>query len=414
MLPVVLSVCCGLDVHKKSVSACLLRTGASGETIKKLRTFGTTTPQLRLLADWLREQGCQHVAMESTGVYWKPVYNLLEGVCQQVLLVNAQHVKNVPGRKTDPKDAAWIATLLRHGLLQGSFIPPPEIRALRELTRYRSTVVRQRADECNRIQKLLENCNIKLASVATDVLGESGKAMLRALCAGEDDPEALADLAKGRLRAKIPQLTEALQGAMSETQRWLLREQLERVADLEQTIARLDGKIGELTVPFAPILQMLDQIPGVNRRIAQIIIAEIGVDMSRFPTGGHLASWSGMCPGHNESGGKKRSGKTRKGCSWLRAALIEAGWAAGRCRKRKTYLAAQYQRVLRRRGKKRACVAVGHSILKIAYSLMAQPRDYQDLGPEYFEHRSDHALKDNLVRRLQQLGYTVTLEKPAA
>jgi len=414
MLPVVLSMCCGLDVHKRSVSACLLGTGASGETIKKLRTFGTTTPQLRLLADWLREEGCQHVAMESTGVYWKPVHNILEGVCQEVLLVNAQHIKNVPGRKTDPKDAAWIASLLRHGLLQGSFIPPPEIRALRDLTRYRSTVVRQRADECNRIQKLLENCNIKLASVATDVLGKSGEAMLRALCAGEDDPEALADLAKGRLRAKIPELTEALQGFMSETQRWLLRQQLERVAELDETIARLDSKIGELTVPFAPILQMLDQIPGVNRRIAQIIIAEIGIDMSRFPSAGHLASWAGMCPGHNESGGKKRSGKTRKGCSWLRAALIEAGWAAGRCRKRKTYLAAQYQRVMRRRGKKRACVAVGHSILTIAYSLMAQPREYHDLGPEYFEQRSEDALKDNLVRRLRQLGYTVTLEKPAA
>ena len=411
MLPVVLPICCGLDVHKRTVTACLLKLSASGQAVKVQRDFGTSTPQLRQLADWLRQEGCQHVALESTGVYWKPVYNLLEGVCAEVLLVNAQHVKNVPGRKTDKVDAAWIATLLQHGLLRGSFIPPQEIRDLRDLTRYRSTLVRERAAECNRLQKLLENGNIKLASVATDVLGKSGQAMLQALVAGQDDPEQLADLARGRLRAKIPALTEALQGLLRDSQRWLLGEQLRRVADLDEAIARLEAKIGEQTRPFEALLQLLDQIPGVNRRIAEIIIAEIGVDMSCFPSAAHLASWAGMCPGNNESGGKRRSGKTRKGCSWLRAALVEAGWAAGHCKQKKTYLAAQYQRLQRRRGKKRACVAVGHSILCIAYSLLANPRDYHDLGPDYFERRDEGQLKDDLVRRLRQLGYQVTLEK---
>ena len=411
MLPVLLPICCGIDVHKRTVTACLLKISASGKTIKTKREFGTTTPRLRQLADWLRREGCQHVAMESTGVYWKPVHNILEGVCQEVLLVNAQHVKNVPGRKTDKVDAEWIATLLQHGLLRGSFIPPKEIRELRDLTRYRSQLVRQRADECNRIQKLLENGNIKLASVATDVLGKSGQAMLHALVGGNDDPEALAELAKGRLRAKIPELIEALQGLLSDSQRWLLGEQLHRIAELEEALARLDSKIGELTRPFEPALQMLDQIPGVNRRIAEIIIAEIGVDMSHFPSAAQLASWTGLCPGNNESGGKRRSGKTRKGCSWLRAALIEAGWAAGRCKNKKTYLAAQYQRILRRRGRKRACVAVAHSILRIAYSLLSQPRDYQDLGPDYFEHHGEQSLKEDLIRRLKRLGYNVTLEK---
>jgi transposase len=310
------------------------------------------------------------------------------------------------------KDAEWIATLLQCGLLQGSFIPPPEIRELRELTRYRSTVVRQRADECNRIQKLLEHGNIKLASVATDVLGKSGQAMLHALISGSDDPAALAHLAKGRLRRKIPELTEALRGVLSVSQRWLLGEQLRRVDELDEAIARLDAQIGELIRPFAPLLVLLDQIPGVNRRIAEIIIAEIGVDMTRFPTDGHLAAWAGMCPGQNESGGKKRSGKTRKGCSWLRAALVEAGWAAGHCTKKATYLKTRYDRICRRRGRKRACVAVGHAILRIAHSLLSNPRDYHDLGPEYFERRSEDTLKDNLLRRLRSMGYQVTVTKP--
>jgi transposase len=412
MLPVLVAIACGLDVHKRFITACLLKTGASGEVQQQLRTFKTTTADLRRLAQWLQQEGCQHVAMESTGVYWKPVFNILEGVCAHLLLVNAQHIKNVPGRKTDSQDAEWIATLLRAGLLRGSFIPPPEIRELRELTRYRSTLVRLRADECNRIQKLLENANIKLASVATDVLGKSGKEMLHALCRGEDDPEVLAQLARGRLRAKIPQLIEALEGHVSASNRWLLKLQLERVAELEDHIAGLDTKIAELSRPFEPLLEMLDKIPGINRRIAQIIVAEIGVDMSRFPTARHLSSWSGMCPGQHESGGKRGRGKTRKGCSWLRAALMEAAWAAGHCKKNAGYLTAQYQRLAKRRGRKRACVGVGHSILCIVHSLLSKPRDYQDLGQDYFlKRRGAEKTAEALVSRLHALGYEVQLKK---
>jgi transposase len=411
-LSILFGVCCGIDVHKKFLVACLLRNGASGEPVRERRRFGTTTAELECLAAWLRDQGCQHVAVESTGVYWKPVFNVLERAGIPVRLANAQHIKNLPGRKTDVSDAEWIATLLRHGLVRESFVPPPEIRALRELTRYRTTLVRQRADECNRIQKLLENCNLKLASVATDVLGRSGRSMLHAIAAGQDDPALLAEMARGRLRKKIPQLVEALRGVVSDTSRWLLGEHLRRVAELDEAIARLDREIGEHCRPFEPWLKLLDQIPGVNRRIAEILVAEIGVDMSRFPTAGHLSSWAGLCPGHHESGGQSKSGRTRKGDRWLRAALVEAGWAAGHGKG--TYLAAQYQRLAARRGKKRACVAVGHSILCIAHSLLARPRDYQDLGFDYFERHCKDKIKNNLVRRLRQLGYIVTVEQPAA
>lgn len=412
---VVLEVCCGLDVHKKSVTACLLHGGASGPVVKQQRTFGTTTAELRELAAWLQQAGCRHAAMESTGVYWRPVFNLLERTCQQVLLVNAQHVKHVPGRKTDMKDAEWIATLLRHGLLQGSFIPPVEIRELRQLTRYRSTVIGERADECNRLQKLLETGNIKLASVASDVLGKSGWQMLAALARGEDDPEKLADLARGRLRSKIPQLQAALEGCLSEPQRWLLARHLEQIAHLDQMILDLDQKIGELCRPFEKALALLDQLPGVNRRIAEIIVAEIGLDMSRFPTSAHLASWAGVCPGNHESAGKRKTGKTRKGSSWLRAALVQAGWAAAHGTKNKSYLTAQYHRIARRRGKKRACVAVGHSLLVRAYALLSTGVNYIDLGFDYFEREHHADLPQQLVNRLQRLGYNVTITKrPAA
>ena len=408
----VLPICCGLDVHKKFVSACLLTHGASGPVTKAQREFGTTTRHLRELVTWLQAHGCQHVALESTGVYWKPVHNLLEGVMTQVLLVNAQHIKQVPGRKTDMRDAEWIATLLQHGLLRGSFIPSQEIREVRDLTRYRTTLIRQRADECNRIQKLLENSNIKLASVASNVLGASGRAMLAALCQGQDDPERLADLAKGALRKKIPELTEALQGALSEAQRWLLAEHLRRVADLDEAIARCDAKIAEQTRPFAALLLRLDAIPGVNRRMAEVILAEIGPDMSRLATAGHLASWAGMCPGQRESGKQQRSGKTRKGNNWLRSALVQAGWAASKAKG--TALKAQYHRVAKRRGKKRACLAVGHRILRIAWALLKQGEPYREGGPDYYAAAGKDQLKDQLVRRLQKLGYTVTVAEPAA
>jgi transposase len=408
----VLPIGCGLDVHKDFVTACLLTTGASGQVDKEARVFRTVTGQLQELVAWLQARGCRHVALESTGVYWKPVYNLLEGVMDQVLVVNARHVKNVPGRKTDMKDAEWLATLLQHGLLRGSFIPDKAIRELRDLTRYRTTVIRQRADACNRIQKLLENSNIKLGSVATDILGASGRDMLAGLAAGRDDPAALAELARGRLRKKIPALTEALAGVLSAAQRWLLAEQLRAVADLDEALARLDAKVAELSRPFAAVLARLDPIPGVNRRMAEVILAEIGPDMSRFPTAGHLASWAGLCPGQHESAGKRQSGRTRKGNSWLRSALVQAGWAASKAKG--TSLKAQYHRVAKRRGKKRACLAVGHRILRIAYELLKRGVPYQEAGPDYYQATGKDRLKEQLVRRLRKLGYAVTVEDPTA
>jgi transposase len=407
LLSVVLPCCCGIDVHKKTLTACLLKTGASGEALQQSRVFRTVTGQLQELAQWLVREGCRHVAIESTGVYWKPVFNILEQAGLEVVLVNAQHVKNVPGRKTDVKDAEWIATLLRVGLLRSSFVPPHEIRELRDLTRYRTQVIRQRADECNRIQKLLENCNIKLSSVASNVLGVSGRAMLRALTEGVDSPEALANLARGRLRDKIPELEEALRGVMSDTQRWLLREQLRKVAELDEAIERLDAKIAELCLPFGQVLAILDQLPGVNQRIAQVIVAEIGLDMSRFKSAPQLASWAGMCPGNHESAGKQKSGKTRKGNRWLRQALVEAAWAASHTKD--TSLSATFHRIKGRRGGKRACLAVGHRILRMAYALLSSPKPYQEEGPDYYRVADKDRVKDKLVRRLQKMGYAVTL-----
>jgi transposase len=409
---VVHELACGIDVHKRSLTACLLSCGAPGQTVKQTRTFSTMTSGLENLLAWLTENSCRQVAIESTGVYWRPVHNLLEAAKIEVILVNAQHVKNVPGRKTDVKDAEWLAELLRHGLLRASFVPPPEIRDLRALTRYRTTLVRQRADECNRIQKLLETCNIKLASVATDVLGVSGTSILEALCGGQDDPEALAEMAKGRLRPKIPQLIEALRGQFSPSRRWLLGEHLRRVAAWDEAIARVSEQIAEGMRPFESALGRLEQIPGVGRRIAEIVVAEIGVDMAKFPDAAHLASWAGMCPGQNESGGKRHSGRTRHGCSWLRAALIEAGWAAAR--QDSSFLSARYHRVARRRGPKRACVAVGHSILTIAYHLLSSPSEYQDLGADDYRCVDKERIKEGLLRRLRSLGYEVTLKEEQA
>jgi transposase len=414
LLPVVLSICCGIDVHKKTVTACLLQTGASGEPVSEVRTFRTVTDQLQELAHWLVQAGCRQVALESTGVYWKPVFNVLEPAGLDVVLVNAQHVKNVPGRKTDVGDAQWLAMLLRAGLLRASFVPPKEIRDLRDVTRYRTQVIRQRAQECNRIQKLLEDGNIKLASVATDILGASGRDMLRALGEGLDSPELLANMARGRLRDKIPQLEEALRGVLSEAQRWLLREQLHKVAELDEAIARLDARIAQMCLPFAQTLAILDQIPGINQRIAQVMVAEIGLDMSRFKTEAQLASWAGMCPGNRESGGKSKSGRTRKGNVWLRQALVEAGWAASRTKG--SSLQATYHRLAGRRGGKRACLAVGHRILRMVHSLLSTPRPYDEEGVDYYRRSDPDRLKDKLVHRLRKLGYAVELTpaQPAA
>jgi transposase len=405
--------CCGLDVHKKMIVACLRRADEAGKVGKQVRTFGTTTSELLSLSDWLVEAGCTHVAMEATGVYWKPVYNILEGQ-MELLVVNAQHIKAVPGRKTDVKDAEWIAQLLQHGLLRASFIPPQSQRDLRDLTRYRTTRVRERARIVNRLQKVLEDANLKLAGVATDVMGVSGRAMLEALLAGQTDTGQLAELAKGRLRKKIPQLKEALTGRVREPHRFMLSEQLSHIDYLDEAIERLAAEIGQRLRPFEPEIQLLDTIPGVNRQTAEELIAEIGADMSRFPDGHHLASWAGMCPGHNESGGKRKSGKTRKGNRWLRSTLIEA--AHGAAHTKDTYLASHYHRLVGRRGKKRALVAVGHSLLVISHYVLKRRQAYYDLGSNYFEELHRQRLERNLVKRLENFGYKVILEalSPAA
>lgn len=399
--------CCGLDVHKKSVVACLLTPGPRGECRKEVRTFGTMTQDLMQLLDWLVESGCTHVAMESTGVYWKPVYNLLEGVCE-VLVVNAQHLKAVPGRKTDVRDCEWIADLLQHGLLRGSFIPAASQRELRELTRYRKALLRERAAEVNRLQKVLEGANLKLAAVVTDITGASAQAMLRALVSGTEDPAALAALAKGSLRDKRAELERALQGLVRPHHRFLLAQQLSHLDFLEEAIARVSMEIGARLCPFEESLERLQTIPGVGRGTAEVLAAEVGLDMYRFPSAHHLASWAGLCPGNAESAGKRKSGKTRKGSPWLREALVEAAWAASHTKA--TYLSAQYHRLAARRGAKRAAVAVAHTLLVIAYHILLRQQTYTDLGGNYFDERDREAVQRRLVRRLQALGLRVTLE----
>jgi transposase len=410
---VVYERCCGLDVHKSSVVACVLAMGASGEPQKEVRTFGTMTADILALADWLVGWGCTHVAMESTGVYWKPIWNLLESSFT-LLLANARHIKAVPGRKTDVRDSEWIADLLQHGLLQPSFVPDRPQRELRELTRYRTSLIRERAAEVNRLQKTLEGANIKLAAVATDIAGKSGRQIVAALVGGTTDPAALADLAKGRMREKLPALERALAGCMGPHQRFMLAEQLAHVEYLDASIDRVSGEIQERLRPEEDTIARLVTIPGVGRRTAEVLVAEIGTDMRQFPTARHLASWAGLCPGNNESAGKRKSGRTRKGNPWLQTALVEVAQAAGRARQ--TYLGAHYRRLASRRGKKKACVAVGHTILGIAYHVLDRGTTYEDLGPQYFDRRDRTAVERRLVGRLESLGYKVTIEPvtPAA
>ena len=398
--------CCGIDVHKKTAVACAIVPGQRGRPTKEVRTFGTMTADLLALGDWLAERGVTHVAVESTGVYWKPLWNLLEGRFA-LLLVNAQHVRQVPGRKTDVKDCEWLADLLRHGLLRGSYVPDRPQRELRELTRYRTTLVRERAAEVNRLQKTLEGANLKLGDVASNVLGVSGRAILQALVAGTAAPSALAELAKGRLREKRAALERALAGQMGPHQRFLLAEQLCHIDALDESIERVSAEIAGRVRPVEAEVERLDGIPGVGRRTAEILVAEIGTDLARFPTAAHLASWAGMCPGDHESAGKRASGKTRSGNRWLRAALAEAAQAAARTKG--TYLGAQYRRLAARRGKQKATVAVGHTILVTAYYLLTRGRDYDDLGDTYFDERDRQLVERRLVRRLEGLGYDVTL-----
>src|SRR5437870_7079545 len=401
---------CGLDVHKQTVAACVRVPASKGAREQHVRTFGTTVAELLALRDWLEAHEVTHVAMESTGVYWKPIYYVLEErfTC---LLVNAAHVKQVPGRKTDVLDCAWIAQLLEHGLLRGSFVPPAPIRELRDLTRYRKSQIQERVREVNRLHKVLEDAGVKLAVVASDVLGVSGRAMLEALLKGTTDPKLLAELSRGKMRKKIPELRRALQGRFGSHHRFLVGRILAHLDYLDEAIEECGHQIKELLHPFAQVVERLKTIPGVQQRTAEVIVSEIGVDMSRFPTAGHLASCSGMCPCNNESAGKRKSGKTRKGNKWLRMAMIEAGQAAARTTD--TALSARHRRIMRHRGYQRAVVAVGHEILVIAHTLIARGTTYQELGPGYFDRRQPERTIRRCVRTLERLGHKVTLEPSA-
>jgi len=409
-MQVIYPCCCGLDIHKKFVVACVLTTHVDGTVDKETHTFSTMTADLLSLGDWLREAGCTHIAMESTSSYWRPVYNLLEGQFELVV-ANAYHIKTVPGRKTDVKDAEWIADLLRHGLIRGSFIPDPQQRHLRDLTRYRTHLVEERARLTNRLQAVLEDANVKLASVVTDIRGASARAILGALLAGETDPAALANLARGRLRSKRDQLEQAVVGRFSPHHAFLISEQLSHLDYLEEAMARISAEIEQRLQDENAVIDLLDTVPGISRRSAEILIAELGADLHRFPSAKHLASWAGMCPGNQESGGKRLSGKTRKGNTWLRQVLIEIAHVASKTKD--TYLAAQYRRIAARRGKKRALVALGHTILVMIYHILTRKQPYHELGVAYFDQLERARVEQRLVHRLERLGYTVTLQPGA-
>lgn len=412
-MDVVVERCAGIDIGKDELVACVRTPGPKGERLKETLTFSTFTSQLEAMAEWFSLNGVVQVVMEATGSYWKPIWYLLEERGFELLLVNARHVKMVPGRKSDVADAEWLAELLEHGLLRGSFVPPQAIRELRDLTRYRKKLIQGHTSECQRIQKTLEDAGIKLDSVASDVLGVSGRAMLRALVGGERDPDVLAELSQRRLRSKIPALREALRGRFREHHGLLIGMSLDHAEYLEARIAVLDAEVDRVIAPFAEARDHLDTITGVGKRAAECVIAEIGTDMAVFPTAAHLASWAGRCPGNNITGGKRRSGKTTKGNVWLADVLTECAWAAARSRG--TYLSAQYWRLARRIGKKKAAVAVGHSILVICWNLLSNNCDFQDLGGDWFTRRADtDRHRDHLVRQLHQLGYGVSLTKMAA
>jgi transposase len=402
--------CCGLDIHKQSVVACLVTPDATEHAQKQLRSFGTRTVDILALSDWLAAAGCTHIAMEGTGVYWKPLFNLLEDRFT-LILANARHIKAVPGRKTDVRDCEWIADLLRHGLLRPSFVPPRPQRELRELVRYRTELVQQRADETNRLQKTLEGGNLKLGDVASSVLSVSGRRMLHAIIDGEDDPAVLADLAVGLLRRRLEQLRTALDGRLTPHQRFLLGEQLAHIEYLDERITRASTEIGVRLAPAEATIIRLDAIPGVGRRIAEVIVSEIGTDLTSFPSAAHLASWAGVCPGNYESAGKQRRGTTRKGNVWLRTALVEAAQAAGRAKG--TRFQALYLRLLQRRGKRRAVMAVAHHLLVVVYYLLKHGETYTELGAAYVDEAERRRQTARLQRRLETLGYRVTLDPVA-
>ena len=409
-MDVVHGCCAGLDVHKRTVVACVMRSGENGLVDAEVQTFGTMTTDLEQLAEWLHTRGCTHVAMEATGVYWKPVYNVLEEHGEfELQVVNPEHLKTVPGRKTDVKDAEWIATLQRHGLLRASLIPDRHQRELRELTRYRTALIHERADEVNRLQKTLEGANIKLAAVLTDIAGVSGQRILEALVDGQTEPEQLANLAHGRvLLHKRAALEQALVARLSSVLRFVVQQQLRHLHDLEAQIELCDAKVEELLHPFADELERLRSITGVGQRIAQIILVEVGLVIARFASARQLSAWAGMCPGNRQSAGKRKRAPARKGSPWLRAALAEAAWAASRAHD--AYLASLFRHLSARRGAKRAIVAVGHSILVTVYYLLTRGGTYHDLGETFLDTHHRQAIARRSVRRLQALGYTVHIE----
>lgn len=408
----ILERCAGLDVHKKTVVACRVIQLKNGDGDTETRTFGTTTRDLLQLADWLHSANVTHVAMESTGVYWKPVFNILESQCE-VMLVNAKHIKQVPGRKSDVKDAEWIAQLLQHGLLKASYVPETPQRHLRDLVRYRTKLIQDRSSEVNRVQKILEDANIKLAAVVSDIMGVSARDMLSQLLKGADDPKAMAQLARGRMRSKIDELEQALTGFVQEHHRLMLRLHLEHIDYLNAQIVRLEEVIEQAIIPFddPDVVERLTEIPGISVHTAHIIIAELGIDMSRFDSAGHAASWAGLTPGKNESAGRNFSSKTAKGNKYLKSALVQAAHTQ---RRADNYLGAQYRRLARRRGSKRAAVAVAHSILVIVYHLLRDGTRYQERGSDYFDKHDRGHLERSLVKRLEQLGNKVRLEPLAA
>ena len=410
-MQVVYARCAGLDVHKKTVVVTVLSTASNGSVTKATKTFSTMTAELLRLEAWLTELEVDQLALESTGVYWYPIYNLLEEG-RTVLLVNPQHIKAVPGRKTDVRDSEWLADLLRHGLLAPSFIPPKPIRELREVTRYRKQLVYERTQYANRLQKVLESANIKLAAVASDILGVSGRAMLAALIAGEQEAAQMAEYARGRMRRRIPDLRQALEGRVSSHHRFLLRQILKHIDGVDQELLEVEQQIALYLQPYEEASRLLQTIPGIGAPAAAALISEIGVDMSRFPSAKHLASWAGVCPGNNQSGGKRLPAGTTGGNRWIRAILGEVVWVISRTKG--TYLAAQFQRLMRRRGKYKAVMAVAHTLLVIIYRMLRDHVPYADLGPDYFDRLDQARVERHHVRRLEQLGYTVSLSPAVA